>query len=117
MKGGIHMEWHYFNPERDDSVRALEHLPITEGTELTVIIYPFGVSGNEPIRMEVNCNSDGMELPVLAEETFSSVDEAMALAPLYAKAIQELKFSRPDLHLKAVMEKLLKIHLDYLQNK
>lgn len=111
------MEWHYFNPERDDSVRALEHLPITEGTELTVIIYPFGVSGNEPIRMEVNCNSDGMELPVLAEETFSSVDEAMALAPLYAKAIQELKFSRPDLHLKAVMEKLLKIHLDYLQNK
>ena len=41
----------------------------------------------------------------------------MALAPLYAKAIQELKFSRPDLHLKAVMEKLLKIHLDYLQNK
>ena len=52
------MEWHYFTPEQD-SVRALEHLPITEGTELTVIVYPCGVSGNEPIRMEVNCTWGG----------------------------------------------------------
>lgn len=59
----------------------------------------------------------GLELPVLAEETFSSLGEAMDLAPLYAKTIQDSKFARPDLNLKTIMKKLLKLHLDYLQNK
>ena len=111
------MEWHYFTPEQDDSVRALEHLPIPEGSELTVIVYPCGVSGHEPIRMEVNCTWGGLEFPVLAEETFSSLEEAMDLAPLYAKTIQDSNFVRPDLNLKTIMKKLLKLHLDYLQNK
>lgn len=41
----------------------------------------------------------------------------MDLAPLYAKTIQDSKFARPDLNLKTIMKKLLKLHLDYLQNK
>lgn len=109
------MEWLYHDTSRRDTVvRSLEHLPVVSGTELTIIVYPEGLSGSGPVRMEINCRAEGEEYPVLATETFSNLDEAMALAPRYAEAIQRLQLARPDLHLNRVMQELLPIHLEYL---
>lgn len=109
------MEWRYHDASRrDEVVRSLEHLPVVPGTELTIIVYPHGLSGSDPVRMEINCRAEGEEYPILAAETFSALDEAMDLAPRFAKAIQRLQLARPDLHLRRVMQELLSIHLEYL---